>query len=92
MAVTQSTYELFEETFGHVFFKLAPFAYEVEEITSCCDFNDEEYMFLGLKILKEAHNILVSSLLQNNDFLKNFASLRVLTKVLLVDALDGYHL
>ena len=92
VAVIQAVYQLLKDTFSCVFFQLAPLSNIVEEITTSCDFYDEEQVLLSLKVLKETHNILVSCLLQDHDFLKHFASLRVLAEVLFVDAFDGNHL
>ena len=91
MTVVKPTYQLLEYTLRNIFFKLASFSHIVEQIAASCNFNDKEDVLLGLKVLVETHDVLVASLLQNDHFLEYLATLRVFTKVLLVDALYRHH-
>jgi len=49
-------------------------------------------VLLCLEVLEEAHNVLVSRLFQDDDFVEHFAPLRIVTEILLIDALDSDHL
>lgn len=91
MTVVKPTYQLLEYTLRNIFFKLTSFSHIVEQIAASCNFNDKEDVLLGLKVLVETHDVLVASLLQNDHFLEYLATLRVFTKVLLVDALYRHH-
>jgi hypothetical protein len=92
MAVVQTTDQLLEDTFCRFFLKLAPLSDKVQEITSSCDLDDKKNVLLSLKVFKKTHYVFVPCLLQNYNFLENFASLGVLPKVLFVDTFNGNHL
>ena len=49
-------------------------------------------MLLCFEVLEKSYNILVSCLLKNDDFVKNFTSLSIVAKVLFVDAFNGDNL
>lgn len=75
VTVVQSTDELLEHALGDVFLKLAPLAHVVQEIAACCNLYHEENVLLSFEEFKEAHDVLMSGLLEDDDFVENFAPL-----------------
>ena len=71
--VVQRFDDLLEKVLRNVFFESASLADVVEQVAAASEFHDEQYVFFGFEGLVELHDVAVTDLFENVDFLHHFA-------------------
>ena len=92
MAVSEAVDQLFEYALSYIFLKRPSLPDIAEEVTTSTDFNDEQDVLRGLKVLEQADDVSVSGLFQDQNLLEDLLPLRVLAEIGLVDTLHGNNL
>ncbi len=92
VTVSQTKHYLFENELGVALREVGHSFDEVQQISAVSVLHDHQQVLLGLEYFKQANDIRVFDLLQNVDFLENFAPAEFILHVLLIDGLNSYVL